>query len=136
MTTAADVLKLIKDEAIEFLNIRFTDTKGKEQHVTLPTSQVNEKLFAEGKMFDGSSIACWKPINDSDMIIMPDPSSAVIDPFAKYKQLNISSDVISPATMSGYEKCPRSIGKRAIEYLQSTGIGDTAYFGPENEYFI
>jgi glutamine synthetase len=136
MTTAADVLKMIKDQAIEFLDIRFTDTKGKEQHMTVPSSQVNEKLFTEGKMFDGSSIAGWKPINDSDMILMPDPNSVVADPFAKYKQLNISADVVSPATMSGYEKCPRSIGKRAVEYLKSTGIGDTAYFGPENEYFI
>ncbi len=136
MTTAADVLKLIKDEAVEFVDVRFTDTKGKEQHVTVPAAQVSEKFFTEGKMFDGSSIAGWKPINDSDMILMPDPTAAVMDPFSKYKQLNITADVVSPATMAGYEKCPRSIGKRALEYLKSTGIGDTAYFGPENEYFI
>src|SRR5688572_17980907 len=85
MTTAADVLKLIKDQSVEFLDIRFTDTKGKEQHVTIPAAQANEKLFVEGKMFDGSSIAGWQPINDSDMILLPDATSAVMDPFAKYK---------------------------------------------------
>ncbi|OQX67374.1 MAG: type I glutamate--ammonia ligase [Sorangiineae bacterium NIC37A_2] len=136
MSTGKDVLDLIKKEEVEFLDIRFTDTKGKEQHVTIPAAQANEKLFTEGKMFDGSSIAGWKPINDSDMILLPDAETAVLDPFAKYKQLNITADVISPKDMAGYEKCPRSIGKRALEYLKSTGIGDTAYFGPENEYFI
>ncbi len=136
MTTAADVLKMIKDEAVEFVDVRFTDTKGKEQHVTCPAAEIDEKFFKEGKMFDGSSIAGWKTINESDMILMPDPASAVVDPFAKYKQLNISSDVVEPSDMSGYEKCPRSIGKRALEYLKESGIGDMAYFGPENEFFV
>ncbi len=136
MTTPADVLKMIKDEGVEFVDIRFTDTKGKEQHVTVPASEVGEKFFKEGKMFDGSSIAGWKTINESDMILMPDPSSVFIDPFAKYKQLNITSDVIEPADMSGYERCPRSIAKRGLAYLAESGIGDVAYFGPENEFFI
>ncbi len=136
MATAADVLELIKKEGVEFVDVRFTDTKGKEQHVTSPVSQVDEKFFKEGKMFDGSSIAGWKGINESDMILMPDCDTATLDPFAKYKQLNISADVIEPATMEGYDKCPRTIGKRALAYLKDSGIGDVAYFGPENEFFI
>jgi glutamine synthetase len=136
MSTAADVLKMIKDEGVEFVDIRFTDTKGKEQHVTCPSAEIGEKFFTEGKMFDGSSIAGWKGINESDMILMPDPDTAVIDPFAQYKQLNISSDVVEPSDMSGYERCPRSIGKRALAYLKDSGIGDMAFFGPENEFFI
>ena len=136
MTTAADVLKMIKDEAVEFVDVRFTDTKGKEQHVTVPASEVGDKFFVEGKMFDGSSIAGWKTINESDMILMPDADSVFIDPFAKYKQLNITADVVEPADMSGYDRCPRSIGKRALAYLTETGIGDNAFFGPENEFFI
>src|SRR5687768_9124324 len=128
MTTAADVLKKLKDEAIEFVDVRFTDTKGKEQHVTVPTAEVNEKFFVEGKMFDGSSIAGWKGINESDMILMPDPDSCFVDPFAKYKQLNITADVIEPSDMKGYDRCPRSIAKRALAHLNSSGVGDTAYF--------
>jgi len=136
MTSAADVLKKLKDEAIEFVDVRFTDTKGKEQHVTVPTAEVNPKFFTEGKMFDGSSIAGWKGINESDMILMPDPDSAFVDPFAKYSQLNITADVIEPADMKGYDRCPRSIAKRGLAYLNASGVGDTAYFGPENEFFI
>jgi glutamine synthetase len=136
MASAADVLALIKKEGVEFIDVRFTDTKGKEQHVTSPVNQVDEKFFKEGKMFDGSSIAGWKGIQESDMILMPDPDSAVMDPFAKYKQLNITADVIEPADMKGYDRCPRSIAKRALAYLNASGVGDTAYFGPENEFFI
>jgi glutamine synthetase len=136
MATAADVLGLIKKEGVEFVDVRFTDTKGKEQHVTVPSAEVDEKFFKEGKMFDGSSIAGWKGINESDMILMPDADTAIIDPFAKFKQLNISSDVIEPSDMKGYEKCPRSIGKRALAYLKDSGIGDLAFFGPENEFFV
>ncbi|MGB5210449.1 MAG: glutamate--ammonia ligase [Gammaproteobacteria bacterium] len=134
--SAADVLALIKDKDVKFVDLRFTDTKGKEQHVTVPTSKVDEDFFEDGKMFDGSSIAGWKGINESDMILMPDTATAVIDPFAEDETVNISCDVIEPSTMQGYERDPRSLAKRAEAYLKSTGIADTAYFGPENEFFI
>ena len=136
MTTAADILALIKKENVKFVDLRFTDTQGKEQHVTSPVSQVDEGFFKEGKMFDGSSIAGWKTINKSDMILMPDLGTAVMDLYAKHKQLNISCDVVEPDDMKGYIRCPRSCAKRAVEYLKSTGIADTAYFGPENEFFV
>lgn len=131
-----DVLNQIKDEEIRFVDLRFTDTKGKEQHVTIPTHQVDEDFFTEGKMFDGSSIAGWKGINESDMILMPDPATAVIDPFFDDATLNIRCSVIEPNTMQGYERDPRSLAERAENYLKSTGIADTAFFGPENEFFI
>src|SRR5690606_33105756 len=133
---SAEVLKKIKDDKIQFVDLRFTDTKGKEQHVTVPTAEVDEGFFKDGKMFDGSSIAGWKAINESDMIIMPDASTAVVDPFAKYSQINITCDVIEPSDMKGYDRCPRSIATRALEYLASTGIADSATFGPQNEFFI
>jgi len=134
--TSADVLKLMKEEDVKFVDLRFTDTKGKEQHVTVPSGEVNVALLDGGKMFDGSSIAGWKFINESDMILMPDNSTAVIDIFAKHKQLNIRCDVVEPLDGKGYERCPRTCGKRAIEYLKSTGIADDAFFGPENEFFV
>jgi len=134
--SASDVLSMIQDKNVKFVDFRFTDTKGKEQHVTVPSSTVQEDVFTEGKMFDGSSIAGWKGINESDMILMPDAKSAVIDPFCEETTVNITCDIIEPATMSGYGRDPRSIGKRAEAYLASTGIADTAYFGPENEFFV
>ena len=134
--SSADVLALIKDKDVKFVDLRFTDTKGKEQHVTVPTSKVDEDFFEDGKMFDGSSIAGWKGINESDMILMPDATTAVLDPFAEDVTVNISCDVIEPSTMQGYERDPRSLAKRAEAYLKSTVIADTAYFGPENEFFV
>ncbi len=134
--TAADILKMIKDENIKFVDFRFTDTKGKEQHVTVPASTVEEETFEDGKMFDGSSIAGWKGINESDMILMPDPDTATLDPFFDEPTLNITCDIIEPNTMQGYERDPRSIAKRAEAYLKSTGLGDTAFFGPEPEFFV
>jgi glutamine synthetase len=134
--TAADVLQQIKDEGIKYVDFRFTDTKGKEQHVTVPSFTVEEDTFESGKMFDGSSIAGWKGIQESDMILMPDPDSAFVDPFFDEPTLNITCDIIEPNTMQGYERDPRSLAKRAEAYLASTGIGDTALFGPENEFFI
>ncbi len=131
-----DVLKKIKDEDIAFVDLRFCDTKGKEQHVTVPSSQVNAELFEEGKMFDGSSIAGWKGINESDMILMPEADTAVLDPFADELTLNLRCDVLEPATMQGYSRCPRSTAKRAEAYLNASGIADTAYFGPEPEFFV
>jgi glutamine synthetase len=136
MTTAADVLKLIADKGVKFVDLRFTDTKGKEQHVTLPHHQVDDALFKVGKMFDGSSIGGWKAIDKSDMILMPEPATAVMDPFFKDPTLILRCDVIEPSDMKGYARDPRSTAKRALEYLKSTGVADAAYFGPENEFFI
>src|SRR5690242_17027710 len=132
----ADVIKLIKDKEVKYADLRFTDTRGKEQHVTIPANLVDEDLFRDGKMFDGSSIAGWKGINESDMILALDPTTAVIDPFFESTTVNIRCDVIEPATMQGYERDPRSLGKRAEAYLRSTGIADGALFGPENEFFV
>ncbi|MCP3429382.1 glutamate--ammonia ligase [Opacimonas viscosa] len=129
-------LQLIKESEAKFIDLRFTDTKGKEQHVSIPAHQVDEDFFEEGKMFDGSSIAGWKGINDSDMVLMPDSETAVIDPFAEETQINIRCDILEPTTMQGYDRDPRSVAKRAEEYLKSTGIGDTVLFGPEPEFFL
>ena len=133
---AKDVLKMIKDNEVKWVDFRFTDTRGKEQHVTVPSSTVEEDLFEDGKMFDGSSIAGWKGINESDMILMPDASTAVLDPFTDDSTVNLRCDILEPATMEGYERDPRSVAKRAEAYLKSTGIADMAYFGPEPEFFI
>ncbi len=133
---SAQVMKLLKDSEAKFVDLRFTDTKGKEQHVTIPVTIIDDDFFEEGKMFDGSSIEGWKGINESDMILMPDQDTAVQDPFAQDVTVNIRCDVIEPSDMQGYDRDPRSIAKRAEAYLASTGIGDTAYFGPENEFFI
>ncbi|MGR8918471.1 MAG: glutamate--ammonia ligase [Gammaproteobacteria bacterium] len=130
------ILKTIQDEEVVFVDIRFTDTKGKEQHVTVPAREINEDFFEDGKMFDGSSIAGWKGINESDMILMPDVDTAVMDPFFEEKTLNLRCDVVEPTTGEGYERCPRSAAKRAEAYLKSSGVGDTAYFGPEPEFFV
>ncbi len=134
--SSSDVIKLVKDKEAKWADLRFTDTRGKEQHVSIPSSYITEEFFVDGKMFDGSSIAGWKGINDSDMILMPDASSAVIDPFFEQTTVNIRCDVIEPATMQGYGRDPRSLARRAEAYLKSTGIADSALFGPENEFFI
>ncbi|MES9854043.1 MAG: glutamate--ammonia ligase [Candidatus Thiodiazotropha sp. L084R] len=133
---ASKALKMIKDNDVKFVDLRFTDTRGKEQHVTLPISEINEELFTDGKMFDGSSISGWKGINESDMILMPEDETSVIDPFADENTVNIRCDILEPATMQGYERDPRSVAKRAEAYLASTGIADAAYFGPEPEFFV
>ena len=132
----ADVLTTIREKDITFVDFRFTDTRGKEQHVTVPSSQVDEDFLEEGKMFDGSSISGWKGIQESDMILMPDLETAVKDVFSEEETLIIRCDVIEPSTMQGYDRDPRSLAKRAEAYLKSTGIADTAYFGPENEFFV
>ena len=132
----AEVLDLIKEKDIKFVDLRFTDTKGKEQHVTMPAHAIDEDLFEDGKMFDGSSISGWKGINESDMILLPDALSAVPDIFSEDATLNLRCNVIEPATMQGYDRCPRSLADRAEAYLKSTGIADTAFFGPENEFFV
>ncbi|MDO8890759.1 MAG: glutamate--ammonia ligase [Sulfurimicrobium sp.] len=132
----ADVLKMIKDNEVKFVDLRFTDTRGKEQHVSIPSHVVNEDWFEDGHAFDGSSIAGWKGIQASDMLLMPDPDTANMDPFFDESTLIISCDVVEPSDGKGYDRCPRSIAKRAEAYLKSSGIGDTAYFGPEPEFFI
>ncbi len=134
--TAADVLKLLKEKEVKFVDLRFTDTIGKEQHVTIPARVVDDGFFKDGKMFDGSSIAGWKGINESDMILMPDADTAVLDPFFEETTLNLRCDIIEPMTMQGYSRDPRSLAKRAEAYLKSSGIADSALFGPENEFFI
>ncbi len=131
-----NVLKMIQEHDVKFVDFRFCDTRGKEQHVTFPAHDVDEDLFEEGKMFDGSSVAGWKGINESDMILMPDPSTAVMDPFYDDNTLILRCDIIEPNDMQGYERDPRSIAKRAEAYLASTGIADAAFFGPENEFFV
>ena len=134
--SAQDVLKLIQENDVKYVDFRFTDTKGKEQHVTVPVTEIDEDTFEDGKMFDGSSIAGWKGINESDMILMPDPATATLDPFFQDVTVNITCDIVEPATMEGYERDPRSIAKRAEEYLKSSGAGDAAFFGPEPEFFV
>ena len=123
-------LELIKESEAKFVDLRFTDTKGKEQHVSIPASQVDDEFFEEGKMFDGSSIAGWKGINESDMILMPDDSASLLDPFTDEPTVIVRCGIVDPSTMQGYERDPRSIAARAEEYLTSTGLGDTAFFGP------
>ena len=132
----ADVFKMVNDNEVKFVDFRFTDTKGKEQHVSVPVKAFNEEKFTEGHAFDGSSIAGWKGIEASDMILMPDPDSAFIDPFFDESTLVLSCDVIEPSTGKGYDRDPRSLARRAEAYLKSSGIGDAAYFGPEPEFFI
>jgi glutamine synthetase len=131
-----EVLKMMKDKEVKFLDLRFTDTKGKMQHVTADGSIVNEAMFADGFAFDGSSIAGWKGIEASDMTLMPDPPTAHIDPFFAQTTMAIFCDVLEPSTGEMYERDPRSIAKRAEAYLKQTGHGDTAVFGPEAEFFI
>ena len=131
-----NALNLIKDNDVRWVDLRFTDPRGKEQHTTIPASRVDSDTIEEGIMFDGSSIAGWKSINESDMILMPDDSTPVIDPFRDDTTLNLRCDIVEPSTMQPYERDPRGIATHAAAYLNSTGIGDTAYFGPENEFFV
>src|SRR4051812_33830428 len=136
MTTAKEVMKLIKDNDVKYADFRFTDPRGKWQHVTFDIGMIEEDTFAEGQMFDGSSIAGWKAIHESDMNLMPDPSSAVIDPFFAETTLSLVCDVLEPTTGEPYNRDPRGIAKKAEGYAKGTGVGDTIYFGPEAEFFI
>jgi glutamine synthetase len=133
---ADHTLKLIAESEARWVDLRFTDTKGKEQHVTIPASEVNDSFFTEGKMFDGSSISGWKGINESDMILLPDDSASMIDPFTEDATVIVRCDIVEPSTGEGYNRDPRSVAKRAEAYLASTGLGDTALFGPEPEFFV
>lgn len=134
--SADKVLTLIREQEVKFVDLRFTDTRGKEQHVSIPAKLVDAGFFQDGKMFDGSSIAGWKGINESDMTLMPEAETAVIDPFFDETTLIIRCDVIEPLTGQGYARCPRSLAKRAEVYMKSIGIADAAYFGPEPEFFV
>jgi len=136
MATAKDVLKLIKDQDVKYVDLRFTDPRGKWQHVTFDISMIDEEIFAEGTMFDGSSIAGWKAINESDMCLMPDPATACIDPFFAETTLSIVCDVLEPTTGEPYNRDPRGIAKKAEAFVKSSGVGDTVYFGPEAEFFV
>lgn len=130
------IRKMIADENVEYVDLRFCDTGGKEQHVSLPVSMIDDDFFEEGKMFDGSSIKGWKGINESDMVLMPDLDTAVMDPFMEHSTLILRCDVLEPDTMEGYSRCPRSLAKRAEAFLKSSGVADEAYFGPEPEFFV
>ncbi len=134
--SAKDVMKTIEEQSVKFIDFRFTDTKGKEQHVSVPAHTVDAAKLEEGQMFDGSSIAGWKDIHESDMILMPDCETSIIDPFTEEVTLNIRCNVVEPSDMKGYVKDPRSIAHRAEAYLKESGIGDTAYFGNEPEFFV
>jgi glutamine synthetase len=127
---------MIKDKEVKFVDLRFTDTRGKEQHVSVPSQYFDADKFEHGHAFDGSSIAGWKGIQASDMLLMPDPTTARMDPFTEEPCLNITCDVVEPSDGKGYDRDPRSIAKRAEAYLKSAGIGDVAYFGPEPEFFV
>ena len=136
MPKVSDILKEIKDNDIKFVDLRFTDPKGKLQHVTMDAKKMDDDAFADGVMFDGSSIAGWKAINESDMVLMPDPDTAHADPFFAQSTMAIFCDILEPNTGESYERDPRGIAKKAEAYLKSTGIGDTATFGPEAEFFM
>lgn len=136
MSDVASVMKMIKEKDVQFVDLRFTDTKGKWQHTSQEVSTISEETFEDGIMFDGSSIAGWKDINESDMILMPDPASAVMDPFTAQPTLILFCDVIEPADMQGYSRDPRSTAKRALAFMQASGVGDKAFFGAEPEFFV
>ena len=134
--SVADVMTLVKDAECKFVDFRFTDTRGKEQHVSVPVSHFDEDKFSDGHAFDGSSIAGWKGIEASDMLLMPDPATAHIDPFYEEPTLVLTCDVLEPGDGKAYERDPRSLARRAEAYLKASGIGDTAFFGPEPEFFV
>lgn len=134
--TPADILQMIEDKEIEWVDLRFTDPKGKWQHLTMVASVIDEDALTDGLMFDGSSIAGWKAINESDMILRPDLDAAYIDPFSATPMLILFCDIVEPGTGELYARDPRSTAKRAETYLQQTGIGDTVYVGPEAEFFL
>ena len=134
--TVADVMNMVEENEVKFIDLRFTDTRGKEQHVTVPVSHFDEDKFISGHAFDGSSMAGWKGIEASDMQLMPDPNTAKIDPFFEETTLFLQCDVVEPGDGKAYDRDPRSIAKRAEAYLKASGLGDTAYFGPEPEFFI
>ena len=135
-SNADEVLQFIADEGVQFIDVRFCDLPGTMQHFTVPVEVFDEDVFTNGLMFDGSSIRGFQAIHESDMLLLPDPTSAVLDPFRTYKTLNLTFFVHDPLTHEPYSRDPRNIARKAEEYLKSTGIGDTAFFGPEAEFYI
>ncbi|MCU7994394.1 glutamate--ammonia ligase [Shewanella glacialipiscicola] len=136
MSSVESVLQQLQELEVKFVDLRFTDTQGKEQHISIPTHQVDADFFEDGKMFDGSSMAGWKSINESDMVMMPDPTTFMLDPFTEETTALLRCDILEPGTMTGYDRDPRSIAKKAEAYLISTGIADTVLVGPEPEFFL
>jgi len=136
MSSASDILKKIKDEEIRFVDLRFTDPRGKLQHVTMDATGIDEDSFEDGIFFDGSSIAGWRVINESDMVLLPDPASTYVDPFFSQATLAIVCDILEPLTHEPYNRDPRTTAKKAEAFLKSSGIGDEVVFGPEPEFFI
>ncbi|MCA0344530.1 MAG: glutamine synthetase beta-grasp domain-containing protein, partial [Proteobacteria bacterium] len=136
MTTANEILKQIKENDVKFVDLRFTDPKGKLHHVTMDVGCVDEDMFADGVMFDGSSIGGWKAINESDMVLMPDPATVHMDPFFAQSTMVIMCDILDPVSGESYNRDPRGTAKKAEAYLKASGIGDTVYAGPEPEFFV
>jgi len=131
-----DVVKLADDAGARFVDFKFIDLPGRWQHFTIPVSEFDEDVFEDGLGFDGSSIQGWKAINESDMLVMPDPTTAKLDPFIEVATISMICDVVDPITRQAYRRDPRGVAKRAEAFLASTGLGDTAYFGPEAEFFV
>ncbi|MBI37862.1 MAG: type I glutamate--ammonia ligase [Alphaproteobacteria bacterium] len=136
MSNIQNIMDMIKEHDVQFIDLRFTDPRGKWQHTAQHVSTINDDFFSDGIMFDGSSIAGWKAINESDMTLMPDPESAVMDPFTAQPQMIIFCDVLEPSTGEPYARDPRSTAKKAEQYMKSSNMADTAYFGPEAEFFV
>ncbi|MBD7940297.1 type I glutamate--ammonia ligase [Brevundimonas guildfordensis] len=136
MSAAAKILQEIKDKDVQYVDLRFTDTRGRVHHVTFDIGMVDEDFLEDGTMFDGSSIAGWKTINESDMLLKPDLSSAFVDPFYQQTTLFMFCDVLNPDTAEPYNRDSRSMAKKALAYVQSSGVGDTVFFGPEAEFFV
>lgn len=136
MTTAAAILAKIKEQGIEYVDYRFSDSRGQMHHVTFDVSLIDEEALDDGLMFDGSSIDGWRAINDSDMKLRPDLVTAAIDPFYSHRTLTLFCDILEPESGQAYNRDSRSIAKSALAYLRTTGVGDTVYFGPEAEFFV
>ena len=134
--TPKDVIKFSKEKKAACVDLKFLDFLGTWQHFTIPMTELHEGLFDEGNGFDGSSIRGWQPINASDMLVMPDPATAVMDPFTGVPTLSLICNIVDPITKEEYTRDPRHIAKKAEAHLKSTGVGDVAYFGPEPEFFI
>ena len=134
--SSKDIVKLMKDKQVEFVDLRFTDPRGKLQHVTMDATVVDDELLNDGVFFDGSSIAGWKAINQSDMLLKPDLTRPIIDPFNSHTTLNIFCDILDAVYKDSYERDPRGTAKKAEAYLKKSGIGDKSYFGPAPEYFV
>src|SRR5690606_33510648 len=132
----SDVLKLASEKNIRSIDLKFADIHGTWQHFTIPVEELSEDIFEEGLGFDGSSIRGWRSIEASDMLCLPDPATAFVDPFTEYPTLSIICDIEDPITREPYDRSPRGIARKAVEYLKSTGLADTCYVGPEAEFFI